>query len=334
MAGSYAADTLKTHRGQLRQYRRFCDNAEMALWNLESCAQWLMYAWNVLEVKKNTLSATLSSYKRGRAYVGLREAHSTEVGAAMYLIDRWIKRCPDDVQPKRYVGKRGLEPGIEELRAHETAKDSKQLIAWFSISYRGLLRVSEARALQGRSGLFRPEAGSVPAEHDRDPAHRSGTRGRRAEGIFKTHANSVEFLFTRDRGSSACAVRAMYNWEKAQGWPATGPVFPMAEGAARRALQRMASRQTGRPAQEYGLHSLRSRCNGHGGSRREPATDQTSRTLEVVCTALVHARRRATCKHAGPEVPGQIEPASGVATNEEFARKRWGACLYAAFCCR
>ena len=48
----------------------------------------------------------------------------------------------------RYVGKRILEPGIEELRAHETTEDSKQLTAWFSISYRGLLRVSEARALQ------------------------------------------------------------------------------------------------------------------------------------------------------------------------------------------
>ena len=243
MAGSYAADTLKTHRGQLRQYRRFCDNAEMEMWNLESCAQWILYAWDVLGVTKNTLSAKLSSYKWGRAYVGLREAHSTEVGAAMYLIDRWIKRRPDDVQPKRYVGKRILEPGIEELRAHEAAEDSKQLTAWFSISYRGLMCVSEARALQWEDlGFSGQKPGAFPQNMTATLRTAAEREGRGAEGIFKTHASSVEFLFTRDRGSSACAVRAMYIWGKAQGWPATGPVFPMAEGAACRALQRMASR--------------------------------------------------------------------------------------------
>ena len=158
--------------------------------------------------------------------------------------------------------------------------------------------------------------------------------GRGAEGIFKTHASSVEFLFTRDRGSSACAVRAMYIWGKAQGWPATGPVFPMAEGAARRAPAHGVPTDRAPRTRVWLAFSEIRGCNGHGGSRRELVTDQTSSTLEVVCTAPVHARRRATCKHAGPEVPGQVEPASGVETNEESAQKRWGACLYAAFCCQ
>ena len=43
------------------------------------------------------------------ARVDHRDAHSTEMGAAMYLIDRRIKRRSDAVRPKRYVGKRNLE---------------------------------------------------------------------------------------------------------------------------------------------------------------------------------------------------------------------------------
>ena len=110
---------------------------------------------------------------------------------------------------KRHTGKSILEPGILSLRTHETERDSKQLSAWFSTSYRGLLRVSETRAIFREDVRFEVQRpGALPTHMTLRTAAERGGRG--ADGIFKTHAGAVEFLFTRDRDSAACAVKTMY----------------------------------------------------------------------------------------------------------------------------
>ena len=271
MKGAYAQNTYNTHANQRAQYEKFCRRNELQLWTDKSLVLWIFWAADVAGVKKATLKAKLEAFKFFARHEQGRGDDAKSYGSVWHLLTRWIARRPDDATPKRHVGKQVLERAIAAWREQEGSTAVRQLATWYSVSLRGLLRAGEAQAMRWEDMRFE---GQTPTRLPKTMMVTLRTEAQRGEGdgLFKTHAGSIELLFERRRDDkNTCAVQHTYEWWRLCGQPATGKVFKCSEEHARKTLQWLAHWQTGEPAASFGLHSLRS-----GG-----ATDMETRGMSL-----------------------------------------------------
>lgn len=254
--GAYAKNTFKTHESQRHQYLVFCAQQGLQPWTDTSAVYWIFWAAEVLQVKKATLKAKFEAFKFFARHEHGRRGDTTEYGSTWQLLTRWIARRPDDATPKRHIGKAVLERALEIFRDSKSKKGARELSAWFTVSYRALLRAGEAQTMrwqdvefEGHSRTRLPSAMNVTLRTEAE-------RGE-GNGLFKTQAGAIELRFERRREDTSCAVQQMFLWWRACAQPTRGQVFRQSEETARKTLQELASRVTGRPKAEFGLHSLR-----------------------------------------------------------------------------
>jgi integrase len=256
MEGAYAASTLKTHSNQKQQYEAFCARQGLQAWTDKSAVYWIFWAAEVLQVKKATLKAKLEAYKFFARHAHGRSGETAEYGSCWHLLSRWIQRRPDDATPKRHIGRAVLQRALENWNEREGRRAGRQLAAWYTVSYRALLRAGEAQAMCWEDVSFEGHNQAKLPSSMKVVLRTEAQRGE-GSGLFKTQAGAIELMFERRRGEPTCAVQQVFEWWRQSKKPTKGRVFSCSEETARKQLQRLASEVTGRPGAEFGLHSLR-----------------------------------------------------------------------------
>ena len=250
---AYASSTVKTHTNQIAQYERFLQKLDgfAAPWTEMSCILWVM---DGLEngLKKATLRAKIA------AFVWYASAHHRLVfrnvspADPLYLLNRAIARLGNDAKPKLAVTGDMLGGIRDLLERVEPGRLATQALAWFVLSYAGMLRASETAHLSWEDVLF-PEGSGLSSF---PPTHMQVILKVSSSHIFKNHTSDATLRFGKIEDSRICPVSCMWEWWKVADHSA-GRVFVLKVDHARALLKRYASLVSDNPGGDYGLHSLR-----------------------------------------------------------------------------
>lgn len=251
---SYAPSTIKTHENQLAIYLRFLKTVDtvIAPWSDLSCVIWVLDAMKIGLAKK-TLTAKVNAFVWGAAFHhGLRYKMDSPADL-LYLLKRAIARRGDDCKPKVAITgdmlvkiSKHMESGVHS--AHRT-----QALAWFLLSYAGMLRASEAQQLNWSHIHF-----SAVQSLTSIPEYMKVTLQVSRDHIFKNHTNSIDLMFKPSKNATLCPVRHMWDWLKiSYKTSARHKVFSLSSDRARALLKSAAAAVTKNANNDFGLHSLR-----------------------------------------------------------------------------
>ena len=250
---AYANTTVKSHSNQIAQYERFLRKLDgfAAPWTEMSCILWVL---DSLEngLKKATLKAKVA------AFVWYASAHHKLVfqnvspADPLYLLNRAIARMGNDAKPKLAVTGDMLVGIRDELECVEPKRLATQALAWFVLSYAGMLPASETAHLSVEDVLFPKGSGlsSLPPTHMKVILKVSSCH------ILKNHTSDATLRFNRVGNFKICPVSCMWEWWKVADH-STGRVFVLKVDHARALLKRYAALASDNPGGDYGLHSLR-----------------------------------------------------------------------------
>ena len=254
MTTAYAATTVKTHNNQLAQYEKFLrkiDECEEA-WSELSCVLWVLDTMDQ-GFKKATLHAKVSAFIWGAALKKGIQFKSSSPADLLYLLKRAIQRRGDDAKPKLAITGDVLVKITAKLRTSLPLRKFLEVVAWFLLSYAGMLRASETAQPRWEHVMFP----ALPLGRMEVPSHMEIVLKVGSAHVFKNHTNSVTLRFKRAPNPRLCPIVAMWNW-----WAFTdrtnGSVFCMGVVEARQLLQQGAAKVTDNVALDFGLHSLRS----------------------------------------------------------------------------
>ena len=188
---AYSENSLKTYAQQINQFTRFCDCLSLPYACERSAAHWILHSSEVLHLKKATVQLKLAAFKWAYATVWDKGEVNAGRGSVLYLTQRAIGRRADDRDPKLAVGRAGLRIMRANMCQGRECDREVQCWAWWLLSYKALLRCSEAASIRWEDVKFRQDR-----DGGRSMWFRLTVSGRE---IFKNHSESVEFRVQGDR---------------------------------------------------------------------------------------------------------------------------------------
>ena len=138
---------MSQYNSQLGSYSRFCAELNLPMWSADSCVLWLVDAYEVQGLRKNTIGNKYAAFKWGMPHVAGCKVYDRTPGDQLYLVKRLIDRMPEDAQPKVAIGRAFLARIINAADRQLTEREAAEFAAWVSLSYAAFLRCSEADSM-------------------------------------------------------------------------------------------------------------------------------------------------------------------------------------------
>ena len=161
MVKAYAATTVKTHKNQLAQYDKLLLKVDgcVEAWSELSCISWVLDAMDSGLIKATRIAKVAAFIWGAALKKGIKFQSSSPVDL-LYLLKRAIQRRGDDARPKLAITGDMFVKIRANLKSSLPLKDFLEVVAWFLLSYAGMLRASETAHLKWEHLMFP----SLPAD--------------------------------------------------------------------------------------------------------------------------------------------------------------------------